>query len=115
MGEYDKLIDYLSNYKQFKSRLEALEIELEYTGELDEELAKEKEELERKIGLIEAGLDSLDQDQELPLIKAKYLRGSIERDNLIYDSRLFPYSSSQYYRVKKQVLEKLKAGIGDLL
>ncbi|GAB6137992.1 hypothetical protein [Halanaerobaculum tunisiense] len=57
------MIDYLSNYKQFKSRLEALEIQLEYSGELDEELAREKEELERKIGLIEAGLDALDKDQ----------------------------------------------------
>ncbi|AGB42052.1 hypothetical protein Halha_2170 [Halobacteroides halobius DSM 5150] len=115
MGEYDKLINYLSNYKQFKSRLEALEIQLEYAGELEEELAREKEELERKIGLIEAGLDALDQDQELSLIRAKYLQGKINRDNLIYDSRLFPYSSSQYYRVKRQVLEKLKENIGDLL
>ncbi|GAB6100165.1 hypothetical protein JCM16358_20440 [Halanaerocella petrolearia] len=78
-------------------------------------MACEKEELERKIGIIEAGLDALDQEQELPLIKAKYLQGKIERDNLIYDSRLFPYSSSQYYRVKKQALDKLEESIGDLL
>ncbi|GAB6137991.1 hypothetical protein [Halanaerobaculum tunisiense] len=49
------------------------------------------------------------------MVRAKYLQGKIERDNLIYDSRLFPYSSSQYYRVKKQVLGKLKENIEDLL
>ncbi len=112
MSKHKKLIEYLVSYKKLKSRLKAIKVQLEY--EDNKQLIQEKEEKERIVRLIEAGLEALDED-ELALIEAKYLQGRVKRDNLIYDSRVFPYSSSQYYRVKKRVLKKLGEGIGDLL
>ncbi|PRX21706.1 hypothetical protein BX659_13148 [Orenia metallireducens] len=140
MKRHRKLIDYLLNYKKIKSRIEAVDIQLEYNQQaidyarpkvsggvycdpvydivekrLDSKLAREKEEKERIINLIETGLESLDKELELPLIKAKYLQDRVERDNMIYNSIRFPYSASQYYRVKKRALAKLEESIGDLI
>ena len=140
MKKDKKLIEYLLDYKKIKSRIEAINIELEYKQpvidysspqvqsggshdpvyevvekRLDSELAKEKEEKERIIDLIETGLEALDKELELPLIKAKYFQDRIMRDNMIYNSNQFPYSASQYYRVKRRALEKLEESIGDLI
>lgn|GEM_PF-5154898 len=140
MKKHSRLIELLMSYKALKTRVELIEIELEYSQQaidysrpiirggksydatyqavekrIDSDLAREKVDKERVIELIETGLKVLDNELELPLIKAKYLDGKFERDNMIYNSNLFPYSASQYYRVKKRALEKLEGSIGDLL
>ena len=138
--KHKKLIKYLLNYKKIKSRVEAINVQLEYNQQaidysvprvsgggscdpvydivekrLDSKLAQEKMEKERIINLIETGLEALDKELELPLIEAKYFQDRAEMDNMIYNSTRFPYSASQYYRVKKRALEKLEESIGDLI
>ncbi|WP_027340206.1 hypothetical protein [Halonatronum saccharophilum] len=140
MSKHKRLIGVLLEYRKLKRRVEAIDIQLEYNQQaidyevprvqgggscdpvydvverrLDSKLAREKEEKERIIDLIEVGLGVLDKEVELPLIEAKYLQDSVERDNMIYNSSSFPYSASQYYRVKKRALEKLEESIGDLI
>ncbi|WP_408955796.1 hypothetical protein [Natroniella sp. ANB-PHB2] len=140
MKKHKKLIGVLLEYRKLKRRVEAIDIQLEYNQQaidygvprvqgggscdpvyevvekrVDSELAREKEEKERIINLIEVGLKVLDKEVEFPLIEAKYLQDSVQRDNMIYNSTNFPYSASQYYRVKKRALRKLDDNIGDLL
>ena len=114
MGEYKKLINYLKKYRLIKVRLESIKLK-EKNNKLESHLLKEKKEKEEIISLIDSALKILDEEQELPLIQTKYLKNVNKRNSDIYNTRDFPYSSSQYYRVKKRALKKLDQSIGDLL
>ncbi|MCK8816771.1 hypothetical protein MWH28_05220 [Natroniella sulfidigena] len=118
MKGFSKVVEVLSNYKRYQVRLKSIKIKLKFEvldEELKSNLLEEKEEKEKVLKLIDNALDVLDQDLELPLIRAKYLNEGVKQDNLVYRSREFPYSSSHYYRIKKRALRKLDDNIGDLL